>query len=166
MGNEVVGVPGDFCQEHWQDWRWSTETDRLARRGHYPKSGYEPYSGRLQAKLAATKEEDVFLTVVSVHEQMLGANNFISQARDRKNVVRGYRMIEAAMIDYEQYRILPFDEPAAIQFEELRKQGVRVSTMDLRIASIALSNDCTVLTRNTVDFEKAPGLRFEDWTIS
>ena len=36
--------------------------------------------------------------------------------------------------------------------------------MDLRIASIALAGDCTVLTRNLVDFQKVPQLRIEDWT--
>lgn len=36
--------------------------------------------------------------------------------------------------------------------------------MDLRIASIALVEDATVLTANTIDFEKVPGLRIDDWT--
>ncbi|ETX07465.1 MAG: hypothetical protein ETSY2_11025 [Candidatus Entotheonella gemina] len=36
--------------------------------------------------------------------------------------------------------------------------------MDLRIASIALSRNMTVLSRNLVDFMRVPGLRVEDWT--
>ena len=35
--------------------------------------------------------------------------------------------------------------------------------MDLKIASIALANDSTLLTRNTNDFQRVPGLRIEDW---
>lgn len=35
--------------------------------------------------------------------------------------------------------------------------------MDLKIASIALANDATVLTRNARDFGKVPNLRIEDW---
>jgi tRNA(fMet)-specific endonuclease VapC len=37
--------------------------------------------------------------------------------------------------------------------------------MDLRIASIAIANQMTLLTRNRVDFERVPGLMFEDWTV-
>jgi tRNA(fMet)-specific endonuclease VapC len=37
--------------------------------------------------------------------------------------------------------------------------------MDLKIASIALANDATLLTRNTKDFEKVHALRIEDWTL-
>ena len=41
----------------------------------------------------------------------------------------------------------------------------RISTMDLRIASIALSRDMTVLTCNLGDFRKVPGLKVADWTV-
>lgn len=85
--------------------------------------------------------------------------------KTREAMVRGYRLIESAMIYYNQFKILPFDEPSINRFNELRKQGVRIGTMDLRIAAIALSHDFTLLTRNAVDFEKVPDLRVEDWTI-
>jgi tRNA(fMet)-specific endonuclease VapC len=50
------------------------------------------------------------------------------------------------------------------KYTELVKAKVRVGTKDLRIASIALVNNATVLTRNVRDFGKVPGLLTEDWT--
>ena len=47
----------------------------------------------------------------------------------------------------------------------LLRQKVRVGTQDMRIASIALANNATLLTRNRRDFEKVPGLLFADWTL-
>ncbi len=35
--------------------------------------------------------------------------------------------------------------------------------MDLKIACIAITHDATLLTRNTVDFARVPGLHFENW---
>jgi tRNA(fMet)-specific endonuclease VapC len=56
------------------------------------------------------------------------------------------------------------DEHAAIEFQRLRNTKVRIKTMDLKIAAITLSLEATLLTRNSRDFIKVPGLRFEDWT--
>ena len=39
----------------------------------------------------------------------------------------------------------------------------RTGTQDLKIASIYLAHDATLLTRNTVDFKKVPGLLIENW---
>ena len=61
--------------------------------------------------------------------------------------------------------VLPFDVRAAAHFDELKGQRIRVGTQDLKIAAIALANDATVLTRNTQDFSRVPGLKFEDWSV-
>lgn len=124
----------------------------------------QPEADRLRQRMTQFKQTDFFVSVVSIHEQMLGANKYVSQARTRASVIRGYHMIETALLDYNQFQILPFDEPAAIKFDELRQTGVRIGTMDLRIASIGLSHECTVLTRNGVDFDKVPDLQVDDWT--
>ncbi len=125
----------------------------------------EPEWATLRTNMDRHDLGDYYLTVVSVHEQMLGANSYIARSKTQSEVIRGYQMMEAAMIDYSRFTVLPFDEPAASRFGEIRKQGIRIGTMDLRIASIALSHGFTVLTHNTVDFEKVPGLAVEDWTL-
>ncbi len=60
--------------------------------------------------------------------------------------------------------VLDTDHLGIITFLGLRKSGVRVGTMDLRIGSIALVHGFSVLTRNTIDFGKITGLQVEDWT--
>jgi tRNA(fMet)-specific endonuclease VapC len=49
-------------------------------------------------------------------------------------------------------------------FDDLQAQRVRVATMDLRIAAIALSRGLVLLTRNSRDFARVPALVTEDWT--
>lgn len=62
--------------------------------------------------------------------------------------------------------LLPYGESADEVFRELKQKKIRVGTMDLRIGATAIANGMTVLTRNTVDFERIPELQFEDWTAS
>ncbi len=69
------------------------------------------------------------------------------------------------MLDrYLEINVLEFDEAAAVEFRRLKQSRVRIGTMDLKIAAIALANNATVLTRNSRDFTRVPGLRIEDWT--
>jgi tRNA(fMet)-specific endonuclease VapC len=62
--------------------------------------------------------------------------------------------------------LLDFDAAASHEFVRLRKGGIRIGTMDLRIAAIALAHDALLISRNLVDFQKVPGLRVEDWTVN
>jgi tRNA(fMet)-specific endonuclease VapC len=61
------------------------------------------------------------------------------------------------------WNVLPLNNQAADQFQSLRKAKVRISTMDLKIASIVLVNDGLLLSANTKDFGKVSGLSVENW---
>ncbi len=108
--------------------------------------------------------EEFFVSIVSFHEQVTGWNAYIRRAHDADGLVRGYAMFQQILADVARMNVLPFDPRAAGILAQLRRSGVCVGTMDLRIGSSALSRGFTVLTRNTVDFQRIPDLNVEDWT--
>ena len=65
---------------------------------------------------------------------------------------------------FGKMNVVSFTVEAQDCFASLRKQRLRLATMDLRIASIALVTDSTLLSRNLRDFRQVPGLVVEDWT--
>jgi tRNA(fMet)-specific endonuclease VapC len=126
----------------------------------------EPEYSRLAARLARPTCLDFSVTIVSFHEQVSGWNSYVHRAKTPEEVVRAYMMFEQILADFAGQHVLPFDEAAARTFESLRQQRVRVGTMDLRIAAIALSRGFKLLSRNLVHFQAVPGLEVEDWTVA
>jgi tRNA(fMet)-specific endonuclease VapC len=45
----------------------------------------------------------------------------------------------------------------------LRAQRIRIGTMDLKIAAIALVHDALLLSANLRDFQQVPNLRVANW---
>ena len=64
---------------------------------------------------------------------------------------------------------LPFDDLAADIYADIRAQleiaGTPIGANDYLIASIALSHNLILVTHNTREFNRVPGLRLEDWEI-
>ena len=120
---------------------------------------------RLIIRMEQHSQVDFALSIVSFHEQVLGAHNFINRARINIDVMRGYTLLLEILQGFSSAPVLPYEAEAVAIFDELRRQKVRVSTMDLRISAIALSHNLIVLTRNVSDFSKVPGLMTEDWTV-
>jgi tRNA(fMet)-specific endonuclease VapC len=125
----------------------------------------QPAYRNLVARLSEVDPAEVFASVVSFHEQMQGWLAYLNRARAASQIVLAYRELNELGSSFFEMNILPFDDAAQSRFEDLRRQRIRIGTMDLRIASTALVNGATVLTANTIDFEKVPGLKFEDWTV-
>ncbi len=119
----------------------------------------------LIARLATLPPKNVAVTIVSAAEQLKGRLAQINRARTAPEVANAFARFQQALNFYLTVPVLPYDEAAAAHFVRLRKiNKIRPGTQDLRIASIALNQGATVVTRNRRDFEIIPGLRFEDWS--
>jgi tRNA(fMet)-specific endonuclease VapC len=102
--------------------------------------------------------------VASFHEQLLGAHDRIVSARQPADLLRGYDRLYQILDFFRRIPLVPFDATAQQHVESLKRQKVRIGTMDLRIAATALSRNLTLVTRNRADFALVPGLRLADWT--
>ncbi len=67
------------------------------------------------------------------------------------------------------YESLPFDDTSADRQAEVRvvleRQGQLIGPYDLMIAAIGLVHGLKVVTHNTAEFGRVPGLALEDWEI-
>ncbi len=63
--------------------------------------------------------------------------------------------------------ILPLDEPALWVYGELRaeleRRGTPIGSLDTMIAAHALSQQAPLITNNSREFAKVPGLQLDNW---
>lgn len=67
----------------------------------------------------------------------------------------------------EPLNSVPFDDACALRYgvirEHLTRQGRPIGANDLLIAATALAHGLVLVTHNTREFERVPGLPTEDW---
>jgi len=103
-------------------------------------------------------------TIISYEEQTRGWLAYVSKAKTLGQQINAYGKLNHHLNAYREIEVLEFDERAATEFQRLRKLGVRVGTMDLKIAAIVLVYGAKLLSRNLADFRKIANLDVEDWT--
>jgi tRNA(fMet)-specific endonuclease VapC len=117
---------------------------------------------RLALRLKASRMEKA-LTVVTVEEEVRGWLAQIGRQRDVHCQVAPYAKLQRQVEAFADWLILPWDGDAAELFVNFRRQGLRLGSLDLKIACIVLAHDAILLTRNVTDFAQVPDLRFENW---
>lgn len=98
---------------------------------------------------------DIGISAIVIHELYYGA--FKSQRAD-KNVAR---------VDALQFPVLEFDQEDARHAGEIRahlaSKGTPIDPYDVLIAGQARARKLTLVTHNTTEFQRVPGLKAEDW---
>ena len=118
----------------------------------------------IAARLDALAATAVAITMITADEQLQGRLTIIRRARTQVDIVRGYERLYETLRFYNSVALVLYDAVAAVRFDDMRRQGIRIGTQDLRIAAIVLTQGTTLLTRNTRDFSQIPGLITEDWS--
>lgn len=119
---------------------------------------------RLELRLEELDEfEQVATSIVSYEEMMRGWLAEIHGIQKARAQVPFYEKLSQVLDSFKEWTVLKWDDKAVEVYEGLVKQRLRVKTMDLKIAAIAIQNDATLLSRNLKDFVRVPGLLVEDW---
>jgi tRNA(fMet)-specific endonuclease VapC len=121
---------------------------------HHLRHGH---SSNITAKLAVASPGSVVLCSVVVAELLYGAHRS----------ARKVQTLSQVRTFCHQFQSLAFDALAAEEYGRVRahlaSQGTLIGPNDLLIASIALANQLTLVTNNTSEFSRVPGLILEDW---
>jgi tRNA(fMet)-specific endonuclease VapC len=114
-------------------------------------------TSRLAQRARREKPADIAISAIVAHELFYGA--FKSQ-RAMQNV---------ASIDTLEFEILEFDKEDARQAGEVRalfaSGGTPIGPYDVLIAGQARSRNLILVTNNTDEFGRVPGLRLDDWQV-
>lgn len=113
--------------------------------------------GRVADRLLALPPRSVGIPSIVLYELAYGAA--------RSDAPHGLR--ERLEVLLATLRVLPFgasEAHAAARIRlDLEKSGKPIGPMDLLIAATALEQGAVLVTHNTREFHRIPGLRVEDW---
>ena len=113
--------------------------------------------GAVRARIAQCKDVDIRLCTPVMWELLTGA----FKAQDPSSQLVRLQAVQA------RFNVVTFDMAAAEHAGRVRAhleaQGTPIGPVDTQIAGMALANDLTLVTRNTREFGRVPGLRVENW---
>lgn len=114
-------------------------------------------AARLIRLLAKIPIEYQFTSAITLGEMAYGAYR----------LPHGKELLNRILNSINPFQVLAFDYQSGLIYGKIRgsleKKGVSLSEADLRIGSIALAHQMTVVTGNTKHFKKIPNLVVENW---
>jgi tRNA(fMet)-specific endonuclease VapC len=114
-------------------------------------------SSKVEERLKQAVPTDIALCSIVKSELLFGA---YKSTKSAENLAR-------LKLFFRPFASLPFDDSAAEVAGQLRAEleraGTPIGPNDLLIGAIALTRGITVVTRNTREFSRIPGLHLEDW---
>jgi tRNA(fMet)-specific endonuclease VapC len=111
-------------------------------------------------RLQAVPVSDVCMSVISKAELLYGVEVSPRRAQDAAALAAFLPYVEA--VDFADDAALHYAEIRA----DLKRRGTLIGANDLFIAAHARALGLTLVTNNTVEFERVSTLKLENWTRS
>ncbi len=125
------------------------------------------YAGhpRVIEQLRRANDPEIGITIITKIEILRGRHEFLLKASNGDELLRAYHWLTRSEELLEQILILPIDAESASVFDQLRTQQSlrKIGRADLLIASIAIAQRATLVTRNLRHFRVIPGLHLTNW---
>ena len=112
---------------------------------------------RVRERLASHGPAELRLSAVTLAELRFG----VAKSTQAKRATANLHVL------LTRIAVVPFDEAATERYGDLRalleKRGSQIGPLDTLIAAHALSLGWVLVTHNTREFRRVPGLKVEDW---
>ena len=121
--------------------------------------------GKVVERLRRCDDVEIGIAIVTKAEVLRARYDFLLKAADTEQLLRAQDWLERSEALLRQLLIVPFDDRTAVEFERLREMRTvrKIGHADLLIASIALANRATLVTRNLRHFRQVPELILVNW---
>jgi tRNA(fMet)-specific endonuclease VapC len=115
--------------------------------------------------LERVDDPEIATTIVNQIELLQGRMDFLLKADIGQEILRAQGLFRETQHLLAEIQIIPFEAAAAEQFDQLSQISSlrKIGRADLLIGTIALANRATLVTRNTKDFKRIPGLKLVNW---
>jgi len=116
-------------------------------------------------QLMAVDDPDVGITIITKVEVLRGRIDYLLKAETGVELLKAQELLFRTEELLNQLLVVPISQSASEQFDRLRATPKlrKIGRADLLIASIALANRATLVTRNLRHFKKIPGIRVVNW---
>jgi tRNA(fMet)-specific endonuclease VapC len=114
-------------------------------------------SGRVLRRLLEVSVSDVCISAITRSELEYGVEVSPRQERDRQSFNHFLRHF--AVLDYPGAAAADYARIRAV----LKERGSMIGAHDLFIAAHAICLDLTLVTNNTREFSRVPGLKIDNW---
>src|SRR4051794_15262295 len=113
---------------------------------------YQHKHPAVMQRIAQAPADSVAICPINIEETMRGRLAPLARVLAGNHHVQAYAHLVAAVAMLAMFPCVPFDSASESDYQRLRAARLRVGTLDLKIAAIALTHGLTVVTRNRSDF--------------
>lgn len=116
-------------------------------------------------RLKSVDDPEVGITIITKGEVLRGRIDYLIKAQTGADLLKAQSLLFRTEELLNQLLIVPVSQAASQQFDQLRivAKLQKIGRADLLIASIALSNQATLVTRNLRHFKQIPNVRVVNW---
>jgi len=103
--------------------------------------------------------KDLFVSVFTVAEMVFGCKKSLDPPRNHRALLEF--LLPFNVIEFEQGDCATYGSIRAY----LEKNGTPIGTIDTFIGALAVSRTLILVTNNTREFERIPGITLENWAL-
>ncbi len=116
-------------------------------------------------RLKSLRDTEVGITIITKAEVLRGRIDYLIKADDGEKLLKAQELFLRTEARLNELLIIPINRASSLEFSRLQDVSKfrKIGRADLLIASIVLTHQAVLVTRNLRHFQQIPGIKLENW---